>query len=119
MESIRPLFTRRARHYRSPVTQSTYRIQGATGKWEIVIAFEAHVRVAAKSKPFSGAATGFGAEPNSQIGLVETAINNWSRFGRKNAFHAGLPQGFQTSQPHRMLVSEGRAGFTARPERWW
>ena len=115
------------------VTESTYRIQGATGEWEVVIGLEVHAQVVSKAKLFSGAATEFGAEPNSQVSLVDAAmpgmlpvpnrecirqavrtgmalnakINAWSRFDRKNYFYADLPQGYQISQLYHPLVGEG------------
>ena len=113
---------------------SDYRIQGATGEWEVVIGLEVHAQVTSKAKLFSGAATEFGAEPNSQVSLVDAAmpgmlpvpnrecirqavrtgmaidaqINKWSRFDRKNYFYADLPQGYQISQLYHPLVGEGR-----------
>jgi len=115
------------------MTQSTYRIQGTTGDWEVVIGLEVHAQVTSKSKLFSGAATAFGAEPNAQVSLVDAAmpgmlpvpneecirqavrtgmaidaqINKWSRFDRKNYFYADLPQGYQISQLYHPLVGEG------------
>ena len=115
------------------MTSSTYRIQGATGEWEVVIGLEVHAQVTSNSKLFSGAATAFGAEPNSQVSLVDAAmpgmlpvpnrecirqavrtgmainaqINKWSRFDRKNYFYADLPQGYQISQLYHPLVGEG------------
>ena len=112
---------------------SEYRIQGATGEWEVVIGLEVHAQVTSQSKLFSGAATAFGAEPNSQVSLVDAAmpgmlpvpnmecirqavrtglaieaqINKWSRFDRKNYFYADLPQGYQISQLYHPLVGEG------------
>jgi len=113
---------------------SDFRIQGATGEWEVVIGLEVHAQVVSKAKLFSGAATAFGAEPNSQVSLVDAAmpgmlpvpnreciaqavrtgmaidapINRWSRFDRKNYFYADLPQGYQISQLYHPLVGEGR-----------
>ena len=113
---------------------SDYRIQGATGEWEVVIGLEVHAQVTSKAKLFSGAATAFGAEPNAQVSLVDAAmpgmlpvpnrecirqavrtgmaidaqINKWSRFDRKNYFYADLPQGYQISQLYHPLVGEGR-----------
>lgn len=113
---------------------SDYRIHGATGDWEVVIGLEVHAQVTSKAKLFSGAATAFGAEPNTQVSLVDAAmpgmlpvpnrecirqavrtgmaidaaINKWSRFDRKNYFYADLPQGYQISQLYHPLVGEGR-----------
>ncbi|HYZ49203.1 MAG TPA: Asp-tRNA(Asn)/Glu-tRNA(Gln) amidotransferase subunit GatB [Sphingomonas sp.] len=113
---------------------SSYRVQGATGEWEVVIGLEVHAQITAtKSKLFSGAATAFGAEPNAQVSLIDAAmpgmlpvpnrecirqavrtgmalnaaINRWSRFDRKNYFYADLPQGYQISQLYHPLVGEG------------
>jgi aspartyl-tRNA(Asn)/glutamyl-tRNA(Gln) amidotransferase subunit B len=115
------------------MTESTYRIEGATGAWEVVVGLEVHAQVTSKAKLFSGAATAFGAEPNSQVSLVDAAmpgmlpvpnrecirqavrtgmaieaqINTWSRFDRKNYFYADLPQGYQISQLYHPIVGEG------------
>ena len=114
-------------------TTSNYRIPGATGDWEVVIGLEVHAQVTSKAKLFSGAATEFGAEPNTQVSLIDAAmpgmlpvpnrecirqavrtglaidaqINIWSRFDRKNYFYADLPQGYQISQLYHPLVGEG------------
>jgi aspartyl-tRNA(Asn)/glutamyl-tRNA(Gln) amidotransferase subunit B len=120
------------------MTESTYRIQGATGEWEVVIGLEVHAQVTSHAKLFSGAATEFGAEPNTQVSLVDAAmpgmlpvpnrecirqavrtgmainavINQWSRFDRKNYFYADLPQGYQISQLYHPLVGEGEIEVT-------
>src|ERR1700761_6944716 len=41
--------------------------------WEVVIGLEIHAQLATRSKAFSGAATAYGAPPNSQASLVDLA----------------------------------------------
>ena len=52
----------------------SYTIEGAAGTWEIVCGLEVHAQVISRSKLFSGAATEFGAEPNSQVSFVDAAF---------------------------------------------
>jgi aspartyl-tRNA(Asn)/glutamyl-tRNA(Gln) amidotransferase subunit B len=112
---------------------SSYRIQGATGEWEVVIGLEVHAQIVSNAKLFSGASATFGAEPNANVSLIDAAmpgmlpvpnrecikqavktgmalgaqINRWSRFDRKNYFYADLPQGYQISQLYHPIVGEG------------
>ncbi len=49
-------------------------VDGATGPWEVIIGLEVHAQVTSEAKLFSGASTAFGAEPNSQVSLVDAAM---------------------------------------------
>ena len=50
---------------------SKFLIDGEKGKWEVVIGLEVHAQVTSNSKLFSGSSTKFGAEPNTQVSLVD------------------------------------------------
>lgn len=52
----------------------TYLISGSTGEWEVVVGLEVHAQVISALKPFSGAATAFGAEAKTQISLVGAVL---------------------------------------------
>ena len=110
-----------------------YILEGTTGPWETVIGLEVHAQVISQAKLFSGAATAFGAAPNTQVSFVDAAfpgmlpvinrvcvaqavrtglglnarINPVSRFDRKNYFYADLPAGYQISQFAHPIVGEG------------
>ena len=43
-------------------------------EWETVIGLEIHAQLATKSKIFSGAATAYGAEPNTQACAVDLGL---------------------------------------------
>ena len=51
-----------------------YYIKGEKGKWEVIIGLEVHAQVSSKSKLFSSSPTKFGAEPNTQVSLVDSAF---------------------------------------------
>ena len=110
-----------------------YFIKGVKENWEVIIGLEVHAQVISKSKLFSSSPTKFGAEPNTQVSLVDSAfpgmlpvinqfcieqsiktglglkakINLNSVFDRKNYFYADLPQGYQISQYKNPIVGEG------------
>ena len=102
-------------------------------EWETVIGLEIHAQLATRSKIFSGSATAYGAEPNTQADLVDLgypgvlpvlngeAVRMAVRFGlaigariaprsvfaRKNYFYPDLPKGYQISQYELPIVAEG------------
>jgi aspartyl-tRNA(Asn)/glutamyl-tRNA(Gln) amidotransferase subunit B len=102
-------------------------------QWEPVIGLEIHTQLATASKIFSGAATAFGAEPNTQacaidlglpgvlpvlnLGAVQRAVQFGraigaeiaprSVFARKNYFYPDLPKGYQISQYELPIVGKG------------
>ncbi len=108
-------------------------IEGRTGSWEVVLGLEVHAQVISNAKLFSGASTEFGADPNTQVSLVDAAmpgmlpvinercveqavrtglglnagINLRSVFERKNYFYADLPAGYQISQYQQPIVGKG------------
>ncbi len=113
--------------------QSDYLITRNKNNYEVVIGLEVHAQVLSDSKLFSSSPTKFGAEPNTQVSLVDAAfpgmlpvinefcikqavktgvglkakINKRSIFDRKNYFYADLPQGYQISQYKDPIVGEG------------
>ena len=114
--------------------KSEYLINRNDNQYEVVIGLEVHAQVTSESKLFSTSATKFGAEPNTQVSLVDAAfpgmlpvineycvkqaiktgiglkakINKRSVFDRKNYFYADLPQGYQISQFKDPIVGEGK-----------
>ena len=102
-------------------------------QWEVVIGLEIHSQLSTQSKIFSGAATAYGAEPNTQacavdLGLpgvlpvlnqdavrkavtfglaIDAEIAPYSIFARKNYFYPDLPKGYQISQFELPIVGNG------------
>ena len=102
-------------------------------EWELVIGLEIHAQLATASKIFSGAATRYGAPPNTQACLVDLGypgvlpvlngraidmaikfglatnceISPVSVFARKNYFYPDLPKGYQISQFELPIVHGG------------
>jgi aspartyl-tRNA(Asn)/glutamyl-tRNA(Gln) amidotransferase subunit B len=102
-------------------------------EWEPVIGLEVHVQLATQSKIFDGAATAYGALPNTQVGAlslgmpgtlpvlneavvqmaikfglsINAVLNQRSVFARKNYFYPDLPKGYQISQYEHPIVGAG------------
>jgi aspartyl-tRNA(Asn)/glutamyl-tRNA(Gln) amidotransferase subunit B len=111
--------------------------------WEIVIGLETHAQLSTSSKLFSGAATAFGAAPNTQACAIDLAlpgvlpvanraaverairfglavggsVHGRSIFARKNYFYPDLPKGYQISQYERPIVTGGRIAVRVREGR--
>ena len=114
----------------------------AMERYEPVIGLETHVELGTRTKMFCGCATGFGAEPNSQVcpvclGLpgslpvinraaidytirIGVALNctiaTWCRFARKNYFYPDMPKNFQISQYDEPLCTNGSLKIVADDE---
>ena len=107
-------------------------------QWEVVIGLEIHSQLATQSKIFSGSATTFGSEPNTQASLVDLGmpgvlpvlneeavrmavmfglavdaeIGQHNVFARKNYFYPDLPKGYQISQMELPIVGKGHLDIT-------
>jgi len=110
--------------------------------WEVVIGLETHAQLTTASKIFSGASTAFGAPPNSQASVIDTALPGTlpvlnrgaverairfglaidatiaprSVFARKNYFYPDLPKGYQISQYEIPVVQGGSLTFVVQPK---
>ena len=116
------------------MSEKEFIITRGNNNYEVIIGLEVHAQVTSNSKLFSSSSTKFGAEPNTQVSLVDAAfpgmlpvinefcvkqaiktgiglkakINKKSVFDRKNYFYADLPQGYQISQYKHPIVGEGK-----------
>jgi len=111
-------------------------------EWETIIGLEVHAQLSTKSKIFSGAATAYGAVPNTQacavdLGLpgvlpvlngeavrmavkfglaIGAQIAPVSVFARKNYFYPDLPKGYQISQYDLPVVGKGHLNILVEDE---
>jgi aspartyl-tRNA(Asn)/glutamyl-tRNA(Gln) amidotransferase subunit B len=107
--------------------------EDALARYEAVVGLETHVELGTRTKMFCGCATGFGAEPNTQVcptclglpgslpvvneaavrftALIGLALNctiaPWCRFARKNYFYPDMPKNYQVSQYDEPLCTDG------------
>ena len=107
-------------------------------EWEAVIGLEVHVSLSTKTKLFSGTASIFGAEPNTEANIFDLAmpgtlpvlnkealrmavkfglaidaeIGKRSVFDRKNYFYPDLPKGYQVTQLDFPTVGKGSLTIT-------
>lgn len=105
--------------------------------WQPVIGLEIHAQISSASKLFSRVGTRFGAPPNSQVGVFESAhpgtlpvlnkrcveaaiktalalqatVNKTSWFVRKHYFYPDLPAGYQITQLDHPIASDGHLDF--------
>ncbi|MDS1272010.1 Asp-tRNA(Asn)/Glu-tRNA(Gln) amidotransferase subunit GatB [Lipingzhangella sp. LS1_29] len=110
----------------------------ATAHYAPVLGLETHIELGTESKMFCSCATGFGAEPNTQvcpvclalpgalpvvnesavegtlrIGLaLNCTIASWCRFARKNYFYPDMPKNYQISQYDEPLCTDGYLDVT-------
>ena len=106
--------------------------------WEAVIGLEVHVSLSTNTKLFSGTASIFGAEPNTEANIFDLAmpgtlpvlnkealrmavkfglaidaeIGKRSVFDRKNYFYPDLPKGYQVTQLNFPTVGKGSLTIT-------
>lgn len=107
-------------------------------EWEAVIGLEVHVSLSTNTKLFSGTASIFGAEPNTEANIFDLAmpgtlpvlnkealrmavkfglaidaeIGKRSVFDRKNYFYPDLPKGYQVTQLNFPTVGKGSLTIT-------
>lgn len=105
--------------------------------WQPVIGLEIHAQISSASKLFSRVNTKYGAPPNTQVGIFESAhpgtlpvlnkrcveaavktalalnatVNKVSSFDRKHYFYPDLPAGYQITQLEHPIASKGYLEF--------
>jgi aspartyl-tRNA(Asn)/glutamyl-tRNA(Gln) amidotransferase subunit B len=113
--------------------ESLMSITATEPQYKVLIGMEIHVQLATKSKMFTGAANGFGGEPNSQVDpvilglpgvlpvinkravemamMVGLALNcqiaSQTKWDRKSYYYPDLPKNYQISQYDQPLCGPG------------
>lgn len=111
-----------------------------TARYETVIGLEVHCQLLTDSKIFTEDINQFGAEPNTNIGLLtlalpgtlpklnrkvveyavkmglacDCAITPYTIFDRKNYFYPDLPKGYQISQDKAPICVGGTVGISVK-----
>ena len=101
--------------------------------WEMVIGLEIHAQLKTRTKLFSATPNGYGAEPNTNIGIVDTGqpgalpvlnreavkkaimlglglnaeVSLFSQFDRKSYFYPDSPRNFQITQFEHPIIKGG------------
>ena len=102
-----------------------YRIKGETGEWEVVVGLEVHAQITATaSKLFSGAATAFGAEPNTQVSLVDAAMPGMLPVPNRECIRQAVRTGMaldakinrvEPLRPQELFLCRSAAGLSDQP----
>lgn len=113
-------------------------VKGQTSEWQVVIGLEVHAQIMSQTKLFSHAPNVFGDAPNAAVDLLDGgmpgslpvinshcvdqaiktglslggAINEYSRFDRKNYFYPDNPNGYQISQFYHPIVDGGKISIS-------
>src|ERR1700743_2336151 len=125
--------TRNATDSNGELKVTTVMSQRVCKSYKVLVGLEIHVQLATKSKMFTGAANGFGGEPNSQVDAVVLGlpgvlpvmnkkaveysikvglalgckIAKHTKWDRKSYYYPDLPKNYQISQYDLPLCYDG------------
>jgi aspartyl-tRNA(Asn)/glutamyl-tRNA(Gln) amidotransferase subunit B len=103
-------------------------------KYKVIIGLEVHAQMLTKTKAYSSDVNEFGATPNTNVSVVtlghpgtlpkmnkktieyaiklgiacESDITKYQHFDRKNYFYPDLPKGYQITQDHHPICTNGK-----------